>query len=261
MPLSLPPLTGQEPHRKPEFWCPLAPSGQEREVLPIRHPPSSDTPRPSLPARSRSRSTRVRPSKAGGRAMAQGAQGLVNRFPSVIAASQVSGCRLGDAVRVLTASYALDQSVRRPPGCARKGPLSLDQFTLLAGILTAVIASIGYVGLACERSRRQAIEADQEYRAIIGTSLDGFFVFDRDGHFLDVNQAYCDMVGYRREELLTMRVADIDAADTGGGGDADRGRRWAIQPTCFEARQRRKDGRFLNVEASTRRARRRPERG
>jgi diguanylate cyclase (GGDEF)-like protein len=78
-------------------------------------------------------------------------------------------------------------------------------FTMLAGILTAVIACIGYVGLAFERSRRQAIQADQEYRAIIATSLDGFFLCDRDGRFLDVNQAYCDLIGYRREELLTNR--------------------------------------------------------
>jgi diguanylate cyclase (GGDEF)-like protein/PAS domain S-box-containing protein len=121
----------------------------------------------------------------------------------------------------------------------------------LAGIFRAVIANLGYVGLAFERSRRQAIQADQEYRAIIATSLDGFFLCDRDGRFLDVNQAYCDLIGYRREELLTMGVADIDAADAVGGSAADRGRRWAIEPTCFEARQRRKDGRLLEVEAST----------
>ena len=124
-------------------------------------------------------------------------------------------------------------------------------FTMLAGILTTVIASIGYVGLAFERSRRQAIRADQEYRAIIATSLDGFFMCDRDGRFLDVNQAYCDLISYRREEILTMSVADIDADDADGGGAADCGRRWAIEATCFEARQRRKDGRFLDVEAST----------
>ena len=167
---------------------------------------------------------------------------------------QSRGARWIGGVYLLLAVSFLDSVIGMSLG--RAPPVLMDAnsariFTMLAGILTAVIANIGYVGLAFDRSRRQAIQADQEYRAIITTSLDGFFLCDRDGRFLDVNQAYCDLIGYRREELLTMGVADIDAADADGGSAADRGRRWAIEPTCFEARQRRKDGRLLDVEAST----------
>ena len=46
--------------------------------------------------------------------------------------------------------------------------------------------------------------ASQEYRAIIATSLDGFFVCDRDGRFLDVNQAY--------RRLLDDRLGQVRAA-------------------------------------------------
>jgi len=39
---------------------------------------------------------------------------------------------------------------------------------------------------------------------------DAFYLMAADGQFLDVNEAACRMRGYSREEVLTMRVTDID---------------------------------------------------
>lgn len=48
-----------------------------------------------------------------------------------------------------------------------------------------------------------------EYETILKTTLDGFWIIDKDGHFLEVNNAYCSMIGYTRNELLNMTIMDI----------------------------------------------------
>jgi two-component system sensor histidine kinase UhpB len=50
------------------------------------------------------------------------------------------------------------------------------------------------------------------YRTIIQSTLDGFFLADLQGNILDVNDALCRMLGYSREELLSMTPCDFDVA-------------------------------------------------
>ncbi|MBN2122718.1 MAG: PAS domain S-box protein [Deltaproteobacteria bacterium] len=100
--------------------------------------------------------------------------------------------------------------------------------------------------------RKQAEEAlrerAEEYRAITNTSMDGFAVTDLDGRTLDVNDAYCRMVGYSRDELFRMSIPDIEALQT--REEIDR-RMQQIKDTGsdrFETRHRRKDGHIIDVE-------------
>ena len=56
--------------------------------------------------------------------------------------------------------------------------------------------------------------AEAQYKTIIQTSMDGFWLIDIQGNFLDVNDAYCRLIGYNRDELLTMKIQDVEAAET-----------------------------------------------
>jgi PAS domain S-box-containing protein len=47
------------------------------------------------------------------------------------------------------------------------------------------------------------------YRTALQTSMEGFIVDDYNGRIIEVNDAYCKMSGYSREELLTMNVCDL----------------------------------------------------
>ncbi len=91
---------------------------------------------------------------------------------------------------------------------------------------------------------------ERQYRAIVQTSLDGFWINDMEGRFVDVNEAYCRMTGYSREELLRMRISDVEAVEK-PEETARRMRRVLEQGyDRFETRHRRKDGAILDIEAS-----------
>lgn len=53
-----------------------------------------------------------------------------------------------------------------------------------------------------------------KFEKILETTNDGFFIINRNGEFLKVNESLIDMVGYCREELLAMNVFDIDIEET-----------------------------------------------
>ena len=100
------------------------------------------------------------------------------------------------------------------------------------------------------RDTTERKRAEERYRTILRTTMDGFWIVDMEGHFLDVNDAYCRLIGYDRDELLTMRIPDVEAVESPeetthriqkimeGGGDR------------FETRHRCKDGSTIDVEVS-----------
>ena len=46
--------------------------------------------------------------------------------------------------------------------------------------------------------------------AIAGHNNDSVYIFGEDGGFLEVNPAYCNLLGYSREELLTLSIHDVE---------------------------------------------------
>lgn len=51
-------------------------------------------------------------------------------------------------------------------------------------------------------------DSEARYRLLVEQAPDGFFVVDREGRFLDVNDSGATMLGYRRDEILARCIAD-----------------------------------------------------
>jgi len=89
---------------------------------------------------------------------------------------------------------------------------------------------------------------EEQYRTIIQTTIDGFWIVDTKGRLLDVNNAACMMLGYQREELLEMQISDLDVSET-PDEIADHIQKSIKQVyDSFETRHRRKDGTIIDVQ-------------
>jgi PAS domain S-box-containing protein len=92
--------------------------------------------------------------------------------------------------------------------------------------------------------------AEEEIRTVVSTSIDGFWTMDRKGCFLDVNDAYCDLIGYSRDELLNMSVRDVEARETAADTAEHIKQIIELGSDRFETRHRRKDGTIVDIEVS-----------
>ncbi len=103
-----------------------------------------------------------------------------------------------------------------------------------------------------ERKRAEALlqESDTLHRSILQTTVDGFWMVDSIGQLLEVNDAYCLMSGYSKQELLAMNISDLEAIETPEETSAHMQKVIMHGEKRFETRHRRKDGSIFEVEIS-----------
>ena len=110
-------------------------------------------------------------------------------------------------------------------------------------------------------SERRQLEADLhesenrrhrlEQQEIVQTSLDGFWVVNAsNGQILEVNDRFCNMVGYSREEILSMSIQDLDVIEAPEETAARIKRIQEVGFDRFETRHRHKQGHLVDFEVS-----------
>jgi PAS domain S-box-containing protein len=92
--------------------------------------------------------------------------------------------------------------------------------------------------------------SEEQYRTIVRTAMDGFWLTDAEGKILDVNDSYCKLTGYSREELLTMSITDVEAVELPEetARHIERVRKKGYDR--FETRHHNKNSQIIDVEVS-----------
>ncbi len=121
---------------------------------------------------------------------------------------------------------------------------------LLTG-MAEMLAREGLTNLDLLRQRELLEKSEKRFRSLLDQAMDAILVMDGEGRLREVNRQACGMLGYSRDELLRMRVADIDFGPVGRVLPV---RKLAAVPLggriTMESLQRRRDGTLFPVEIS-----------
>jgi two-component system cell cycle sensor histidine kinase/response regulator CckA len=91
-----------------------------------------------------------------------------------------------------------------------------------------------------------------QYRMLLDQASDAIFVSDADRHYVDVNIAACDLLGYTREELLRLSIHDVVPPEENQGQPERFVRMRAGETVLSERTLRCKDGSLLVAELNSR---------
>src|SRR5262249_13424322 len=120
--------------------------------------------------------------------------------------------RLQDAVEAClthpSGRYEIDLRVAPRPGDIRGIRSEGKVFRDAAGKPVRLTGSI--TDITERRAAEESLEqSERRFRQLFENSVDAIFVHDARGRFVDCNAAACQALGYAREELIGMSVADI----------------------------------------------------
>ena len=101
-----------------------------------------------------------------------------------------------------------------------------------------------------EQELAERKRAEERHRTVLETTRDGYWLVDAQGRILEANSAYCEASGYSAEEILGMRVSDLEAVETSEETSAHIERVRTRGEERFESQHRRKDGTRFDVEIS-----------
>jgi PAS domain S-box-containing protein len=178
---------------------------------------------------------------------------LIVFVPAIMLSAAAGGLGPGLVATVVSCAGAAYYLLPPLDNFAVDGAEQRTNALLLFGVGAATSTLIGSLREARNRARAseaQTRAAETLYRTLFLHSPTGIAVADAGGRYIDANPAMCHLLGYSREELVAMGVADVVApeelpyVETGLSGQrADRfgPRDWRL---------RRKDGVEINAEIS-----------
>lgn len=102
-----------------------------------------------------------------------------------------------------------------------------------------------------KRAERKSDVLSRRQQALMRSALEGIHIMDVQGNIVETNDTFCQMLGYTREEMSGLNVADWDAQWSREELMERFKKMIHMDGALFETRHRRKDGSLIDVEVST----------
>jgi len=104
------------------------------------------------------------------------------------------------------------------------------------------------MGISEDITERRKTEI--EYKRLLESMSDGFYITDLKGNISEVNSAYCNLTGYKRLELLKMNIDQLDVVQSPEKILAKILEIKEVGFGRFETKNKCKDGKLIEVEVS-----------
>lgn len=117
-----------------------------------------------------------------------------------------------------------------------------------------IIGTRSYIWDITERKKvEEAVQASEEkFRTLFDSAADAIFIHDLDGNILEVNEVACERLGYKKEKILNMTLADIDRPKQAVGTPKRIEELYQRGHIFFETAHENKDGTVIPIELSSR---------
>lgn len=154
-------------------------------------------------------------------------------------------CKIDQAAALNRSFRSHDEAFSRKDGSIL--PVSINATPIVrAGAVVGTVVAFHDI-IERKRAEQKLAEESAKNEMLLRTGSDGIHVLDLDGNVVLVNDAFCSMLGYTREEMQHMNVTQWDV-------------QWSVPELkqklaevvihggLFETRHRRRDGRVIDVE-------------
>lgn len=143
--------------------------------------------------------------------------------------------------------YNQDARIRKKSGEIKSVLASLNVIEINNESMVLVIATD-----ITERKRAEEMlrESEERYRTLVEKAVEGIFVADSTGHYLDVNAQGCAMLGYSIDEILRMSMKDLLLPEDMDVTPVRLQELTSGKVILSERRMRRKDGSIFFAEIS-----------
>jgi len=117
-----------------------------------------------------------------------------------------------------------------------------------------IIGTRSYIWDITERKKvEEAVQASEEkFRTLFDSAADAIFIHDLDGNILEVNEVACERLGYKKEKIVNMTLADIDRPKQAVGTPKRIEELYQRGHIFFETAHEHKDGNVIPIELSSR---------